>query len=243
MKAVIVAGGRGERLKPITNHIPKPMVPVAGRPVLEHTIALLKKHGVRDFIIAVCYLPEKITEYFGDGSKFGVNITYIYEDPAYPLGNAGAIAAARPHIDSTFIVTCSDVLRELNVAEIIEAHKRNAAIATIQAHNVTKEIKSLLEFNENNELVSLQELPATIELEEGSWTNSSFYVLEPEIFDHIPENQKYDFAMDVFPKLLASSIKVKIFPYSGCIIDIGKPHNLEKAEIDIHKPELGLMNP
>ena len=98
MKAIIIAGGRGERLRPLTDNIPKPLVEVNGKPILLHTLELLKSHGITEFIIALCYLPERVVSYFGDGSKFGVHITYTYEDQLKPLGNAGAITLSQKYI-------------------------------------------------------------------------------------------------------------------------------------------------
>src|SRR3989344_1376598 len=112
MKAIIIAGGRGERLRPLTDNIPKPLVEVNGKPILLHTLELLKSHGITEFIIALCYLPERVVSYFGDGSKFGVHITYTYEDQLKPLGNAGAITLSQKYIKETFIVTYADIVRK-----------------------------------------------------------------------------------------------------------------------------------
>src|SRR5437868_7160562 len=119
MKAIIVAGGRGKRLRPLTDNIPKPMIQIAGKPIIEHTINLFKKNGITDFIISLCYLPHKITEYFGDGKNFGVHIDYMYEKENFPLGTAGNIAAAKNVISGTFIVTYSDIIRDLNITDMI----------------------------------------------------------------------------------------------------------------------------
>src|SRR3990172_2732098 len=119
-KVLIVAGGKGERLRPITNTIAKPMVKVGNKPVLEHNLDLFKKYGFKNFIFALCYLPETISDYFGDGKKFGVEIEYTYENPETPLGTAGAITLAKEKIDSTFIVTYGDILRVVDVAEMLK---------------------------------------------------------------------------------------------------------------------------
>src|SRR5437660_4534825 len=111
MYAIIIAGGKGERLRPLTDKLPKPMIAVHGKPILEHTIILLKKHGIKKFIITLCYLPEKITTYFENGEKLGVAITYIYENPKKPLGTAGSMAQAAEYVDSTCIVTYADIMR------------------------------------------------------------------------------------------------------------------------------------
>ena len=150
MKAIIVAGGKGERLRPLTNEIPKPMVEVNGKPILLHIINLFKKNGVKDFIIALCYLPEVIVSYFGDGSKFGVNITYTFEDSENPLGTAGAISLAEDIIDDTFIVTYADILRDLDIKKMINFHKENNALATLNIYSrKSKNAKSMIILDEN----------------------------------------------------------------------------------------------
>jgi mannose-1-phosphate guanylyltransferase/phosphomannomutase len=130
--AIIVAGGQGTRLRPLTDTKPKPMVEVAGKPILEHTLNLFKKHGVTDFIFALCYLPQVIIDYFGDGSRFGVSIKYTFEDPNQPLGTAGAILASQGEISSTFIVTYADVLRDLDVKGMINQHLQSGSVATLK---------------------------------------------------------------------------------------------------------------
>ena len=123
MIAVIVAGGKGTRLKPITNKIPKPMVKVGDKPILEHILNLFKKQGFTDFVFALCYKPEIITNYFGNGQKFGVNINYTYEKEDQPLGTAGAILPSKKYIKGAFIVTYADILRQLDIKEMIKSGK------------------------------------------------------------------------------------------------------------------------
>ena len=229
MKAIIVAGGRGERLKPITNNIPKPMVKVSGQPILLHIINLLKKHGINDFIIALCYLPNVITKFFGDGSKFGINITYTYEDLMKPLGTAGAISLAKNLISETFIVTYADILRDLDIKKMINFHKKNQAFATINLYRrVSKGAKSMVILNKNKRVIKFIERPNKNDLQdEYIWVNGSFYIFEPEIFNFIPDNKKFDFGADVFPKLLEAKKNIYAYPTTGYFVDIG---NLEKLD-------------
>jgi len=249
MKAIIVAGGKGERLRPLTDHVPKPMLCVGGKPLLERTIDLLKKAGITDIIIALCYLPDVITKYFKDGSDFGVKITYTFEDPQMPLGTAGAILPAQPYIlklsagqsSEPFIVTYADTLRELDIAEMIAAHENSKSIVTINAykHRGTN-FKSALVFNTNNELTGFREFKNSTELPKDlpndfSWSNGSFYICSPEIFDYIQKNNKTDFSTDIFPKLISLGKKISVFPTSGYFIDIGTKQTLEQAEKDIQK--------
>src|SRR3989338_5789572 len=187
MKAIIVAGGKGERLRPLTDTLPKPMVEIGGKPLLFHTLNLLKSHDITEFIIALCYLPEKIVSYFGDGSQFGINIKYTYEELLKPLGTAGAITLAKKHIKETFIVTYADIVRELNVTEMIEHHKQTNAFATLNVYKREgPDPKSMIEFDDTKRILKFIERP-TVKDTEGKfvWANGSFYILEPEIFDWV----------------------------------------------------------
>jgi NDP-sugar pyrophosphorylase family protein len=231
MKAIIIAGGRGERLKPLTDNIPKPMVLVGGKPILQHIINLLRQNGVRDIIIALCYLPEPIMNYFKDGKDFGVNISYVFEDPKMPMGTAGAILSARKYISDTFIVEYADTLRELNIEDMIKFHKASGSIATINAYQHRSiNHKSTLYFNEDNTLTKFEERATSQNLEEGfAWSNGAFYIFNPEIFEYISEKTKSDFSHDVFPKLLSLNKKISVFPTTSYIMDIGTIESLEKA--------------
>ncbi len=242
MKAILIAGGKGERLRPLTDTLPKPMIEVAEKPILEHIINLFKKNGITDFIISACYLPEKITNYFGNGKKFGVNIEYIYEKEDFPLGTAGNISAAKSLISSTFIVTYADILRELNIAEILEFHKTKKAFASL---NIYKRFgpnpKSMVLYDKNNKITSFIERPTfPCHSREGGnlynnihenfvWSNGSFYVFEPQIFDYIPRNTFTDFGKDVFPLLLKEGKNLFAYPSTGLFIDIGNYDKLAKA--------------
>lgn len=229
MIAIIIAGGRGERLMPLTNGIPKPMVEIDEKPLLFHTLNLLKSHGIKDFIIALCYLPEKIVSYFGDGSKFGVNIKYTYEDSLKPFGTAGAITLSQKYIKETFIVTYADIVRELDVTDMIKCHKKTKAFATINVYKREgPDPKSMIEFDKTNRILKFIERPTEKDTYgEFVWANGSFYILEPEIFNFIPESAKSDFGAVIFPKLLAGKKALYAYPTTGYFIDIG---NLEKLE-------------
>lgn len=229
MKAIIVAGGRGERLRPITNNIPKPMVKVGGKPILLHIINLFKKYDILDFIIALCYLPDVVTKFFRDGKKFGVNITYTYEDPKNPLGTAGAISLVKDSINETFIVTYADILRNLDIKKMIKLHKQNKAFATINVYKrVSEGAKSMLVINKNKKVLKFIERPNEKDLkEEYIWVNGSFYIFEPAIFKFIP-NKKIDFGSDIFPKIIKSK-KVYAFQTEKYFVDIGDIKKLKFA--------------
>lgn len=231
MKAIIVAGGKGERLRPLTDIIPKPMIDVAGKPILEYIINLFKKNGITDLIISICYLPEKVTKYFGNGNKFGVNIEYIYEKEDSPLGTAGNISTAKSYIDSTFIVTYADILRDLNIKDMIKFHEDKKAIATLNIYKRFGENpKSVVLYDKNNKITSFIERPSLSETKEDFvWSNGSFYIFEQNIFDYIPLNTFSDFGKDIFPHLLKERKNLFAYPSTGFFIDIGDHEKLAKA--------------
>jgi len=235
MKAIIIAGGRGERLKPITNTVPKPMLEIDGKPILLHIVRHLKENGIKDFIIALCFLPEIITKFFGDGSKFGVNIKYTYENPEKPLGTAGSITLAKSLINKTFIVTYADILRKLDIKQMITFHKSNQAFATLNIYKrPSQDAKSQI-LTKNNKIIQFIERPSESDLKKKFlWTNGSFYIFEPEIFKHIPDNKRVDFGFDIFPKL---SLEKKVFAYktTDYFVDIGSLEKLEFARISFPK--------
>jgi len=232
MKAVIIAGGRGERLKPLTDFVPKPMVKVKGKTILEHTIDLLKKYGIREYIFSLCYLPEVITSYFGDGKKFRVDIKYTYEDPKYPLGTAGAINLAKKCINDTFIITYADILRVLDVQGMIDQHNKNKALTTINVYRrYGANPKSMVTFNKDGRITNFVERPdPSLIKSDFVWANGAFFVAEPEIFSFINEGAPCDFGKDVFPTLIKEDKKLMAFPSDGYFIDIGDQEKLKKAE-------------
>lgn len=135
-KAVIVAGGRGERLRPLTNDVPKPMIEIVGKPLLQYQIEWLKFYGIKDILITTCYLPEKIQEYFGDGKKFGVNIRYFTENE--PLGTSGALKENIDFLNESFVVLYGDIITNLSLISLIDFHKKNNALGTIVLHEKKK---------------------------------------------------------------------------------------------------------
>ena len=235
MKALIVAGGRGERLKPFTTNIPKPMIAIEGKPILERIINFFKRSGISDFIFALCYLPKPIINYFGDGSRFGIRINYTFENPSFPLGTAGAILPAQNLISETFIVTYADIIRDLQIKEMIKFHKNSKSLATINVYkHKGSNFKSSIEFNKDKLLTEFQEFNHEQTLQEGyKWSNGSFYIFEPEIFKYIPENKQSDFSRDIFPNILKDKKKISVYPSSGYFIDIGTKENLIRLHEDL----------
>ena len=232
MKAIIVAGGRGERLKPITDKIPKPMVEVGGKTILEHTIDLLKKNGVSDLIMALCYLPEIIVDYFGDGRKFGVNIQYTFEDPKYPQGSAGAIRESEKFVGGNFIVTYADILRKLDVKKMIKQHQNNNSLATINVYKrYGNEPKSMTTIDGNDKVINFKERPRLDEIKDDFvWSNGSFYIFNKKIYNFIDKKGSVDFGKDVFPLMIKKNEQINVFKSDSYFIDIGNLEKLQKAK-------------
>ena len=226
-----MAGGRGKRLRPITDTIPKPMIEIAGKPILLHIVNLFKRYGINDFAFTLCHLPDVITSYFGDGSKFGIHIDYLFENSKKPLGTAGGILAAKKYINDTFIVTSGDILREINIDEIVKFHKEKKSFVTLNTYKrFGTDPKSMIVFDKKGLIKKFIERPNPENIKENSvWVNGSFYIMEPEIFNFIPKDQESDFGKDIFPKLLVNNKKVYVFPTEDYFVDIGNLTKLEEA--------------
>jgi len=201
MKAVIMAGGEGTRLRPLTSNAPKPMLPLVNRPMMEHIIELLKHHGIDEIVVTVAFMANAIRNHFGDGSDLGVHMVYATEET--PLGTAGSVRNAMEHLTERFLVISGDVLTDIDLSKIVAYHEEKEALATIGLAHV----ENPLEFG----IVITQE-DGRIErfLEKPSWgqvfsdtINTGIFVLEPEIFDYIAPDQAVDFSGEVFPRLLA----------------------------------------
>ena len=222
-KALILVGGKGTRLRPLTYKTPKCMIDVHGKTLTEHLFDLLKKYGIRDVILSVGYLKENVKEYYGDGSKFGVNITYVEEDE--PLGTAGPLRLAKKYINDSFIVTNGDELKNFNIPRMFRLHKRKDALATLALTTVTDPSQYGVARLSGSRILEFVEKPKKEEAP-SNLINAGFYIMEPEVIDMISEG----FSMlekDVFPKL-AREGRLRGFPTAGQWFDIG---NFERYEI------------
>ncbi len=221
LKAVILVGGPGMRLRPLTEDRPKSVVPVLNHPAIEHTFAYLKKYGVTDIILAVNYLPEVIQQYFGDGSRCGIKLIYNMEKE--PLGTAGAVKNAARYIDGTFLVFNGDIFTDLNLADMLAFHQKNKAKATISLTWVDDPSRfGVVETNASQKVKRFIEKPPLAEAT-THWINAGTYVLEPDVLDYIPENQHYMFENGLYPGLLKAGEPVYGFPYRGFWLDMGTP--------------------
>ncbi|WP_411680360.1 sugar phosphate nucleotidyltransferase [Clostridium thailandense] len=233
MKAIIMAGGEGTRLRPLTCNIPKPMMPIMDKPVMEYTVDLLKKNGITDIGVTLQYLPDEIINYFGDGREFGVNIRYFIEKN--PLGTAGSVKNAEGFLNDSFIVISGDALTDIDLSKAIAYHKKKGSISTL----VLKEVPVPLEFGV---VVTDNDGKVTGFLEKPSWSevfsdkvNTGIYILEPEIFSYYKENQKFDFSNDLFPILLSEKRPMYGYVAEGYWCDIGNIEQFIRCHFDILK--------
>lgn len=231
MKAVIMAGGEGTRLRPLTCNRPKPMVPVANRPVMAYAVELLRRHGWRDIAVTLQYLPRAITDHFGQGEDYGVRLRYFLERT--PLGTAGSVKNAASFLDETFIVVSGDALTDFPLDQAVEFHRRRGAIATL----VLTSVENPLEYG-----VVITDADGRIRrfLEKPGWgevfsdrVNTGIYVLEPDVLQFIPDGRPFDFSKDLFPLLLRQGL-----PLYGCLLkgfwcDIGNIAEYRRAHQEV----------
>ena len=188
MKAVIMAGGEGTRLRPLTSNHPKPMLPMANRPMMEHVVNLLRQHGFEDIVVTVAFMANAIRTYFGDGSEFGVRMVYATEET--PLGTAGSVRNARDELDERFLVISGDVLTDIDLSEVVAFHEKRGALATLALKAVDNPFEfGIVITNEDGAVERFLEKPTWGQVFSDT-INTGIYVLEPEIFDFIPEGRR-----------------------------------------------------
>ncbi|MEN2774977.1 mannose-1-phosphate guanyltransferase [Acetivibrio clariflavus] len=231
MKAIIMAGGEGSRLRPLTCDLPKPMVPVMNIPIMEHIINLLKKHGITEIGVTLMYLPQKIKDYFGNGSHFGVNIQYFTED--VPLGTAGSVKNAGDFLDETFIVISGDSLTDMDITKAIEFHREKKSKATIVLTRVDVPLEyGVVITDKNGTITGFLEKPSWGEVFSDT-VNTGTYILEPEIMDYLEQGKKTDFSQDLFPLLLEKKEPMFGYVMSGYWCDIGDLQAYLQAHYDV----------
>ena len=230
MKAVVMAGGEGTRLRPLTSNQPKPMVPVVGKPCMEHILELLREHGMSDVIVTVAFLPQAIRSYFGQGESLGMQIGYSVEES--PLGTAGSVRLAARQLDETFLVISGDALCDVDLSKLVAFHKEKGAAVTIGL----KSVDNPLEFG-----IVVTDEDGRIErfLEKPSWgqvfsdtINTGIYVLEPEVLKHVPTDRPYDFSKELFPYLLEMGRPMYGYVVDGYWQDIGNLDQFRTANFD-----------
>ena len=241
MKAVVMAGGEGTRLRPLTSNQPKPMVPIVGKPCMEHILELLRRHGFQDVIVTVAFLPQAIRSYFGNGDSLGMEVSYSVEES--PLGTAGSVRLAAGRLDDTFLVISGDALCDVDLTRLVEFHREKKASVTIGL----KAVENPLEFG-----IVVTDDEGRVErfLEKPSWgqvfsdtINTGIYVLEPEVLRHVPTDRPYDFSKELFPLLLEMGR-----PIYGCVLDgywqdIGNLDQYRQANFDALDEKVALEIP
>ncbi|MEW6447202.1 MAG: mannose-1-phosphate guanyltransferase [Bacillota bacterium] len=231
MKAIIMAGGEGSRLRPLTCNRPKPMVPVVNRPIMAYCVDLLRNHGVREIGVTLRYLPEVIQEYFGSGRDFSVNMRYFVEDS--PLGTAGSVKNASSFLDQTFIVVSGDALTDVNLSEAVAFHKNKGAIATIVLTRVDCPLEyGVVITGESGRIRRFLEKPGWGEVFSDT-VNTGIYILEPEVLDFFKAGEQFDFSKDLFPLLLRENMPLYGAVLCGYWCDVGSLEAYLQAHQDV----------
>jgi mannose-1-phosphate guanylyltransferase len=235
MQALILAGGKGTRLRPLTVYTPKPIVPVLNRPFLTYQLESLRRAGITEIVLSLNYQPDKIESILGDGSEFGVNLRYVTEPS--PLGTAGAYKYAARGIRETTVVFNGDILTDLDISLVVEQHIQRKADATIVLTRVENpSAYGLVETDSEGNVLAFREKPSAEELRkiDINTINAGIYILEPCVLEMIPENENCSFEYKVFPQLLSAGKR-----FSAYIMetqywrDIGNPESYLKAHHDL----------
>ena len=231
MKAVIMAGGEGTRLRPLTSNVPKPMMPLANRPMMEHIVDLLKQHGFDDIVVTVAFKANHIRNWFGDGSEFGVRMVYATEDT--PLGTAGSVRNAMDELTERFLVISGDVLTDLDLTKLVEFHDQKSAMATIGLIRVENPLEfGIVITHEDGSIERFLEKPGWGQVFSDT-INTGIFVLEPEIFDYIEPDVPVDFSSEVFPALLRDEKPLYGAIGEGYWEDVGTLESYVSAHTDI----------
>lgn len=234
MKAMILAAGKGTRVRPITHTIPKPMIPILQKPVMEFLLELLREHGFTEIMVNVSHLAEEIENYFRDGQRFGVEIAYSFEGRIEDgeligdaLGSAGGLKKIQNFqrfFDDTFVVLCGDALIDLDLSEAVRRHKAKGAMASLITKRVPKDQVSsygVVVTDDDGRVRSFQEKPAVNEAA-SDMINTGIYIFEPEVLDFVPSDQPFDIGSDLFPKLVKAGAAFYALPMEFEWVDIGK---------------------
>jgi mannose-1-phosphate guanylyltransferase len=234
MKAMILAAGKGTRVRPITHTIPKPMIPILQKPVMEFLLELLREHGFTEVMVNVSHLAEEIENYFRDGQRFGVEIAYSFEGRIEDgeligdaLGSAGGLKKIQNFqrfFDDTFVVLCGDALIDLNLSEAVRRHREKGALASMITKRVPREQVSsygVVVTDEDGRVRSFQEKPDVADAA-SDMINTGIYIFEPEVLDYVPSGVPFDIGSDLFPKLVESGAPFYALPMEFEWVDIGK---------------------
>lgn len=231
MKAVILAGGAGTRLRPLTYVMPKCLLPIAGKPLLERTIRYLGEYGIREFVVCVAYLKEQIINTFGDGSRLGVSIQYAEADT--PLGTAGQLGTARKYIDGQFLAMNGDIVTNLNINNLLAAHKAKGGIATIAVKKFEVKIPyGYIKVDTDGRIERFEEKPTIVYT-----ANAGIYVFEKRIFDYIPEGVILSLEREVFPSLIEKGERLNAYFEEAKWADVGSMTDFERVNDELLSDE------
>jgi len=233
MKAVVLAGGKGARLAPYTRILPKPLMPIGDMPILEILLRQMQRAGINEVILTAGYLGELLRAFFQNGERLGLQIEYSFEEK--PLGTAGPLSLVANRLEDTFLVTNGDVLTTLDLGELIDAHRRSGAIASIASHSRQVKVDlGVLQFNGSDELKGYIEKPTY-----DFCVSMGLYVFEPRVLEYIPHNQYLDFP-DLVLKLIEDNQRVIGHQFTGYWQDLGRPDDYEQAiqDFDALRPML-----
>ncbi len=232
MKAVVMAGGFGTRIQPLTHSRPKPMLPIINKPMMEHTMMMLKDLGITEFIVLLYFKPEIIQDYFKDGSDLGIKITYVVPDADY--GTAGAVKLAQEHIgDENFIIISGDLVTDFDFKKLFDFHASKNSKLSIGLTSVENPLQfGVVIANEDNVIEKFLEKPSWGEVFSDT-INTGIYIIEPEILDFIPKSENFDFAKDLFPLLMKKNIALMGLNLSGYWRDVGNPESYREVFDDI----------
>jgi len=241
MKAFILAAGEGTRLRPLTYTIPKPMFPIANKPVMEYTLELLKKYGIDEVIINLHYQGNLIRNYFHDGRKWGIKI--IYSEEKKLLGTAGGVKKIINFFKSPFLVMSGDGLTDINLSELINFHQKKGSIATM----VLKKIDTHFEYgvtltDKNGKIRKFIEKPSWSEVFSNT-ANTGIYIFQPEVFANVPKNTFYDFGHNLWPLLLRKREKIYAYETDSYWCDIGNLYEYRRAQSDVLQEKIKVKIP
>lgn len=228
---MILAAGEGTRLRPLTLNTPKPMLPIAGEPLLAYILDWLHFYEVNEVAINLHHLPKVIIDWLGEGNRFDINVTYSVEDVI--LGTAGALTKLRDFFDDTFIVIYSDMLTDLNIPSLLKFHQTKRALATIVLIEVEDpSAYGIVEVDNESRILRFVEKPAP-GTTSSNLANAGVYILQPELIDYIPQDTFYDFGYDVFPALLSKGERLFGYTTTDSFLDTGTMENYRHAEREI----------
>lgn len=219
MKAFVLCGGQGTRLRPYTYSIPKPMLRLGKKPILQYVVENLRLNGFTDLVLTVGYKKEHIMDYFGDGKRFGVKIEYAVEDE--PRNTAGSILPYKGRVKESFLVVMGDHLTDINLRDLMASHRKSGAMATIAVSRQEMQVEYGIVNLKGSDVAGFEEKPRY-----DLYINTAIYAFEPEIFDYIRD--KEDFAKHVFQRLLSSKKRINTYVFDEYWVDVGRVGDYER---------------